>query len=652
MPSPTRQIATIMFTDIVGYTTMMGQDQGKTLELLRLNRLIHLSKIEKYKGELVKEVGDGMLAKFSSAIDAVFCAKDIQLEAAALTGKIRIGIHLGNVTVENNDVFGNGVNIASRLQSEADPGGIFISDTVFDEVKNIASIETNYVGDVLLKNVKLPVTTYAIAENYLPKTSRQRIKVLTGSVSIESIAVLPFQNLSEKVDQQYFVDGIQEALISGLSQISSLRVISRKSTLRYRDSLMSVMEMAKELGVDGIIEATVLRHDGAVRIQVNLIKTISVEENVWSKLYDNKIKNVLEIYNEVVKDITNQIGVTLTETESEHLAKTYQVNPEAYEEYMKGLFYWEKLAEEDLTKSLAHFTKSTELDSGFAPAFTGIAGVWMGRTQMGLLSRDFALPHVYQNIYKSIDLDDTIADTYFWRATLNVWMDWDWEKGFRSFKIALKNNPNLAIGKAYFAHLLIILGKPDEALSEIESAVQLDPFNTLIQCLHAMVLNYIRQYERAKRVLLNLLNEDDNHPIVLSTLRSVYHNLGEFEKAFEIFKQSYLEKGLDTIANVLKEEYYAGGYQLALSKVAEALIEGIGNDYSTPWQIATLFTRAGDKEKAVEYLIKAYEIKDPNMPYIEVDPIFDILNNNRDYIELLGKMNLNHCVTKLQYHGS
>jgi adenylate cyclase len=652
MSSPTRQFAAIMFTDIVGYTTMMGQDESKTIELLRFNRSIHLRMIEKYHGKLVKEIGDGMLAKFSNSVDAVFCARDIQLEAVSLTGKIRIGIHLGNVTIENNDVFGNGVNIASRLQSAADPGGIFISDTVYEEIEGISSLNTVHIGEVLLKNVEKPVTTYAIVEDYLPKTSRHRVKILTGSSTIESLAVMPFQNLSGDPKQQYFVDGMQDALITELSQISSLRVISRTSTMRYRDSMIPIIKIAEELGVDAILEATVTRHKATVKIQVELIKTIPQEEQLWASTYDKQIENVLEIYHDVVKDITNQIGIKLTGSESEHLAKSYQVNPEAYEAYMKGLFHWEKLEEDALTKSLEYFTRSTEQDKMFGLAFTGIAGVWLARVQMGLISREVALPYVYQNIYKSIDLDDSIADTYYWRASLNVWMDWEWEKGLKSFKAALDINPNLAIGRAYLAHLLIILGKPEEAISEIELAVQLDPFNTLLQSLYGMVLNYTREFERAKRVLLSILNKDQKHPIALSTLRSVYHNLGEYDEAFEIFKLSYLQKGLDKLVTILIDGYKTDGYQMALSKVAEAMISNVGNDYSTPWQIATLFTRAGNKDKAIEYLNKAYEIKDPNMPYVEVDPIFDILKNDRDYISLLDKMNLNKCVTKLQYHGS
>lgn len=640
MSSPTRQLAAIMFTDIVGYTTMMGQDESKTIELLRRNRSIHLDLIGKYHGNLLKEMGDGMLAQFDTAVDAVLCARDIQSEAISLSGKIRIGIHLGYVTIENNDVFGNGVNIASRLQSVADPGGIFISEDVFKKIQNIHSIQTDRIGNVLLKNVRDPIQTYAISGGYLPKTSRQRIKSLTGSSIIESMAVLPFQNLSSDSDQQYFVDGMQDALITELSQISSLRVISRTSTLRYRNSLKSITEIGKELGVDAIVEATVFRHKETVRIQVQLIKTIASEEHLWANSYDREVKNVLDIYNNVVTDITSQIGAKLTETESKHLAKANEVNPEAYEEYLKGIFYYEKLKADDFALSLEHFLRSTQHDKNFAPAYSGMAGVWLGRVQMGLISREEALPHVYQNIYKSLDLDINIADAYFWRACLSVWMDWDWDKGYKSFSAAIKLNPNFAIARAYFSHLLIILGKEQEAIGQIDQAMELDPFNELVQSLYGMVLNYARQFERAKNVLVNQLQKNHNHPIVLSTLRTVYHNLGEYDKAYEVFRQSYEEEGEDQMEKILVEGYKNGGYGRALSMVAEAKIREQDAIYRTPWQIATLFTRAGDKSRAVEYLNKAYEIKDPNMPYVQVDPIFDILRDEEGYIDLLRKINL------------
>lgn len=629
-----------MFTDIVGYTTMMGADESQALKILRKSRAIHLTNIKNHKGWIIKEMGDGMLAQFNSPLHATLCARDLQLDARSLACKIRIGIHFGQVTLENGDVFGNGVNIASRLQSVADPGGVFISGEVYKEIEQKCDILFDNLGKIHLKNVKKPVETFAVADTDFPKTTRQRKKELLGSDKIESIAVLPFQNLSGDSTQQFFVDGMHDALITELSQISSLRVISRTSTLRYRNSIKSISEIGEELSVDALVEASVLKHKNKVRIQAQLINTIQKEEHIWANSYDREVKDVLAMYNEVVKDITSQIDAKLTKAEAIHLDQSLEVVQEAYEAYLKGMFEWEKLSSDSLKKALKYFSESTKLDQNFAPAYNGMAGVWLGRAQMGYLHIKDTLPHIYQNMYKSIDLDDNISESYFWRAGLNVWIDWDWEKGYASYTKAFKINPNLAIARAYFSHLLAIVGKVDEALTEIELAIQLDPFNILIQSLYGMVLNYTRNFQRAKTVLLHILEENQTHPVALSTLRSVYFNLGEFDKSYDIFKKSYLEKGEVKAATVLQEGYDMGGYQVALSKVAELKIESTDGNYSTPWQIATLYTRAGNRVKAIEYLKKAYAIRDPNMPYLGIDPIFDILHEDPNYLQILKQMNL------------
>ncbi len=638
--TPEKKIAAIMFTDIVGYTRMMGEDERQALKLLRKSRSIHLKNIEKYGGWFIKEMGDGILAQFDSALQATRCARDIQLEANLLLCKIRIGIHFGEITIENDDVFGNGVNIASRLQSAADPGGVFISGSVYNQIEKDSGILFSNVGNILLKNVKNAVPTFAIADKDFPKTSRQRVKVLTGTSKIDSLAVLPFENLSYDNSQQFFVDGMHDALITELSQIKAIRVISRTSSLRYRGTKKSISEIAEELGVDAIVETTVLKHENRIRIQVQLIKALDAEDHIWAESYDREIKDVLAMYQEVVKDITVQIDARLTQSETEKLDNATEVDPAAYESYLKGMHHWGNLSRKGLEQSLAYFEKSAQIDSKFAPAFTGMAAVWGGRVQMGFISPNDALPHIYRNMYKSLDLDENIADTYFFRGSHNVWMEWDWEKGYKSFKKALDINPNLAICRAYLSHLLAILGQKDEALEEIELAIQLDPFNILHQSLYGMVLNYTRRFKRAKAILQNILDEDNSHPVALSTLRSVYFNLGDYQKSYEIFKRSYLEKGDLEAARVLENGYKMGGYSSALIKVAEMKTKGDERHYRTPWQIATLYTRAGIRDKAIEFLRKAYDIRDPNLPYLGIDPIFDILKEEPGYIAILEKMNL------------
>lgn len=634
-----RQLAAIMFTDLAGYTAAMEADESRAIDQLAISRKIHKDLIAEFEGIFVKEMGDGNLAKFNSALDAVLCAREILKRAEDLDCKIRIGIHLGDVRIENEDLFGDSVNIASRLQALSEPGGILVSDSVFKSIKSNPKISTGIIGDLKLKNVKEPVRTYFIKGGRITTPSKARIRELTGTETIKALAVLPFRGMAGG-DQQYFIDGMQDALIGELSQIQSLRVISRTSTLRYKDSDKNIQEIATELGVDAILEATVIRSEDQVQISTQLIKAFPVEEPIWAGTYNKQIKDIFSLFNEVIKDITTKIGTTLTAQESENLKEVHEVDPKAWEAYLKGMFHWEKLKKEDLDKALAYFNQSAEIDPKFAPAYSGIASIWAGRMQMGLVPAKEAIPNMKQNIEKTFELDNSLPDTHFWEATLKVWTDWNWEGGLESFERALELNPNFSLAHAYYAHLLSLLGRIDEALIEMETAIDLDPFNTLTQSMYGMVLNYARQFEKAEEVLNAILLESHNHPVALSTLRSTYHNMGEWDKAFQIFRQSYLENGEKEAVEILDQEFEKNGYHSSLAKIAEWMIQRSNGNFHTPWQIATLFTRANEGDQALYYLEEAYKAHDPNMPYLAIDPIFDILREEEKYLALLKKMKL------------
>jgi class 3 adenylate cyclase/TolB-like protein len=311
-----RRLAAIMFTDIVGYTALMGSDTQKALDLLHKNRAIQKPLIEKYGGKWLKEMGDGILAQFNSAIDSVYCALEIQRSAkTALDGKIRIGIHLGDVTVENEDVFGDGVNIASRLQSIADPGGIYVSESIHHAIRGSVDIQSQFLGEVQLKNVDYLVKTYYLEGEGLPRPSKKRKKELfrkdrrsvlktiysyliilfiavivvttwwikgkTGQ-NLKAIAVLPVENISNNSDQEWLEAGIHHALIDEISKIHKLRVVSRRSSLKYEGSDKAIPEIAEELNVDGIVEASFSTSGDNINIHVRLIQAHPEERQIWT----------------------------------------------------------------------------------------------------------------------------------------------------------------------------------------------------------------------------------------------------------------------------------------------------------------------------------------------------------------------------------
>jgi len=667
------QLAAIMFTDIVGYTALMGSDVDKALELLRNNREIQKPLIEKHGGKWLKEMGDGILAQFNSAIDSVRCALEIQkLARAELKGKIRIGIHLGDVTIEDEDAFGDGVNIASRLQSIADPGGIYVSESIHEAIRGHADIRFQYLGEVQLKNVDHLVKTYFLLDEGLPtpskskeielsrakrKTAWNRIYIYIAAIliavsaiigwrithkagkSIEAIAVLPVENLSENSDEEWLEAGIHHALIDEIGKIHALRVVSRTSSMKYQDSDMTVPEIARELNVDGIVEASFFKKGDSVNIQVRLIRALPEERQIWRQAYDRAIKNVLSIYNDVANAVAREANIALTSEEEAYLSITREVDPDAYEAYLRGMSHWEKLTESDLEKAMGYFEMARDIDPTYALAYAGIAHVWVGQMVQGFQPYSEAEPKSRDAARKALDLDSTLVEIHWMLAFNNFIYDWDWETLDIEFQRIIDLNPNYAIVRAYYAHYLAIMGRPEEGLFHSELATKLDPFNTLFQAIHGLTLKNARKYDEALIQLQKTLRTTPNERIALPALWAVYHEKHMYAEALQIAKRTYAAKGDSAAIEVLERGNREGGYKVAMQRTAEMMISRQDTTYVTPWQIGTLYARAGMKEETLEWLEKAYEAHDSNMSVINVDPLFDGLREDERFKNLLLQMN-------------
>jgi serine/threonine-protein kinase len=454
-----------------------------------------------------------------------------------------------------------------------------------------------------------------------------------------SIVLLPLDNITDDRSQEWFTDGMTDALITGLARINGLRVTQRSSAMKYKGTNKSASEIASELGVSYVLEGSVLRAADHVKITIRLVDALT-NKYLWAEEYSRDFTGLLALQGEVAKAIAGQVQVTLTQKEQHLLTQEKTVNPKAYEAYLKGNFFFYNLTRESIGMALQYYELATEIDSTYAPAYAGIALVWGGRAQMGYVPMSVAAEKGEWAEAKALALDSSLAEVHYMIAVRMAWMEWNWDGAMQSFRKSVELKPNLAEARAYFSHLLFMLKRPDEAMGNIEEALKLDPFNPLIQSLYAMDLMYVRRYDEAIRLLRKTLETSPLEPVALSTIRSAYHQKKMYDEAIEAWRLSYEARGDREAILALNRGRAKGGYSRALQNLAEMLIERSKTSYVTPWQVATLYTRAGMKEEALDWFEKAYDTHDPNMPYLSVDPIFDELRGHPRFQTILKRMGL------------
>jgi serine/threonine-protein kinase len=454
-----------------------------------------------------------------------------------------------------------------------------------------------------------------------------------------SIALLPLENISKEIDQEWFSDGMTDALITDLAKISGLRVISRSSVMKFKGTGKSASEIAHELNVNYIVEGSIFKIAERIKISTRLID-VSKDEYMWAQDYEREFNNILSLQSEVAQAIAGQIKVQVTPFEKELLSVRHEINPEAYESYLKGNFYWYKLTPQSLDLAMQYYTLSAQQDSQCALAYAGMVLVWLGRAQSGYESEKVSYNNAKAAALKALELDSTLAEVHRMLGSIRAWWDWDWKEAEKECKQSIRLNPNSPDTRAQYSHILYLLDRPEEGMLQINIALKLDPLNILYRGFYGMTLMYERRYDEAIDFLEKTRLTAPQDPIILSTLRSAYHQKGMLKKALEIWRKSFELRQDSEAVEALNQGYNKGGYSAALRSVAELMIKRSEKKYVTPWQIATLYTRAGMKNEALNYFEKAYEVHDPNMPYLKIDPIFDNLRDDPRYKTLIKKMGL------------
>jgi TolB-like protein len=454
----------------------------------------------------------------------------------------------------------------------------------------------------------------------------------------KSIAVLPFDNLSSDEEQAWFSDGITDVIINQLSRISDFRVLGRTSTLKYRGEKKTVSEIGEELEVNFLIEGTVQRQEDQIRISVQLIQ-VPNEGHIWSDLYDRDWKDIFDIQSDIAYRIAKELKTILTSEQQERLEKRHTNNPEAYNSYLQGRFFWAKRTEDGLEKSVEYFEKALAFDPYYALAYAGLADAYQIQAWWGWIpwiegnakAKEFAL--------RALDIDKNLAEAYSTLGAIALYQERNWEIAEKEFKYAVELNPNYATAYQYYAEYLLIIGKTDEALAQINYALKLDPLsiimNNICGHIHAHAQNFneaIRYYRKAQEI-------DKHFQFSYTRIFMIYVQQGMLKEAVsEIQKMISIDTSTIKYVKDIGDIFDNSGLEGVIRFIIE--LEPF-TDNTRPYYMAALHSILGENDSAMEWLEYGYRTFTPLVLFIKNDPHFNNLSTDPRYIALLKKMSLN-----------
>ncbi|HZI54305.1 MAG TPA: adenylate/guanylate cyclase domain-containing protein, partial [Chitinophagaceae bacterium] len=532
-----RQLAAIMFSDMFGYTALMQQnEQLANVKRRRLKEVLEAS-VSGYNGKILQYYGDGALSMFNSAIDGVNCAVEIQ-QTLQKEPKVdlRIGIHTGDISIENETIYGDGVNLASRIESLAVPGSIFISEKVFDEIRNQENLTAREMGYFELKNVIKPVRIFAIDNEGIIVPARNELKGKTKQPA-NRLAVLPFVNISTDPENEYFSDGITEELLNALTKVDGLQVTSRTSAFAFKGKNTDIREIGIQLHVDRILEGSVRKAGNRVRISAQLINAAD-GYHIWSENYDRDLTDIFVIQDEISGIIANRLRENLSiSKQGEHLVKAPTKNVEAYTLYLKGMHFYNKLTPPDYYKGIDFFEQAIQLEPNYAQAYAMIAGsyAYLGVTGQAMPEKAFDIVKRYSE--KALELDDSIAESHVAKATMHLMYDGDWQKGYDSLQTAIRLNPTATGAYQMLAMYHVFTENIPEAVKIMEQASQLDPISPQVNHFLSEMYLFADRYDDAARVADKLLEINPQMRIAIETKGWCAGMKGDWKKASEYFME-------------------------------------------------------------------------------------------------------------------
>jgi adenylate cyclase len=635
-----RRLSAIMFTDMVGSTSSAQENEAEALKLRDEQAGIVRPLFAAHQGREIKSMGDGFLAEFDSALRAVQCAIDIQQhlhernsQPSVAPIELRIGIHLGDVEQRENDIFGDAVNIASRIEPVASPGGLCITGSVVDQVRNKIPNRLERLPTTSLKGLKVPVDIYRVV---LPWTLA---KASTAGSGFRRLAVLPFTNISPDPKDEYFADGLTEELIAVLSQLRGLRVIARTSVTPYKASTKGVSQIGTELGVDAILEGSVRKAGDDLRITVQLID-VGTEEHSWATSYDRRLEKVFTVQADIAKQVAEALEVALRPAEEARLDSRPSVGSDSYLAYLKGRTLLHDNTQASIEGAREQFARAIALDPKNAAAHAGLADAvrfrgWWEDSQPGSAWDQESR----RLLARAIELDRDLPEAH---ASLGLmhYDDWEWAASERELRLAVSLNPSYSLGHTWLGELLECQGRGDEAVAEYTLAEGADPLGPgNLKDLVKLLVWLGRPDEALPRIqkLKQATPDDWEFHVWLSAYHISRSDLAsgikELQRALELSPGPTFDLLIRVRVHMLAGKVVEAR---AMLQPLEAEIE----KQFAPSLVAWLYAELGDLDGCFRWLEAGFRRRSLNLNVFFLDPKVARVRNDPRFLDLLKRMNL------------
>jgi len=631
-----------MFTDLVGFTALGQRNESLALSILEQQRALLRPIFNKHGGREVKTIGDSFLVDFPSALNAVKCAYEIQKTTKEFNNSrpeerglhLRIGVHLGDVLESHGDISGDAVNLASRIESLADTGGVCLTRQVYDQVQNKFDLPLTSLGPKSLKNVNSLVEVYKMVmpwDETAPTLSTQR--------DSRRIAILPFANISPDAADEYFADGMTDELIAVLSKIAGLRVLARTSAMRFKGEKATANRIGQELKVGSLVEGSVTKSKNRVRITVQLVDTQS-EEDLWTETYDRDLQDIFSVQSDIAQQVAKALELRLGVRESSAIRQQQTQNPDAYSLYLKGRNRWNARSEDEINRAIKYFEEAIGRDPQYALAYAGLADCYSILGYYGFRRAAVVYPRAKELAEKALSLNETIAEPHASLGQALMQYYFDWKRSGSELDRALEINPSYATAHFWRATHYMAQGQINDSLVHVKKAVELDPLSMIILTDAARDLYLARRYDESIDQYQKSLEVDPKFPIAHKGLAEVYSQIGKHDEAVsEIEKAIALSGRSIFILDDLGYIYARAGKTDEATKVLRDLDRLASDEYVPAYGRAVIHAALGDQEEALAWIEKAYEERS-FLVYLKVDPAFDTIRKTERFVTTLGKIGL------------